>query len=67
MRASGALHLAGILKEKLKDGRPTLEEMRPDHVIRSSVAITILPQGRNILMKRSKEMRFFENILSLDF
>ena len=49
--------------------------MRPDHAIRSSVAITKLPLGRDILKKKKKkrkeqhkgEMRFFENIFSLDF
>ena len=56
----------------------TSEEMRPDHAIKSSVAITKLPLGRDILKKdeekrrkkrrKQKEgkMRFFENIFSLD-
>ena len=40
----------------------TLEETRPDHAIRSSVAITKLPLGRDILKKKNnkkKKMRFF--------
>ena len=46
-----------------------LRWMRPDHAIRSSVAITKLPLGRDILKKKNKkgEMQFFENIFSLDF
>ena len=56
---------------KLPLGRrgPRLEETRQDYAIRSSVAITKLPLGRAILKKKrkNKEMRFFENIFSLDF
>ena len=32
--------LVGYKKAKLRDHGPTLEETRPDHAIRSSVAIT---------------------------
>ena len=33
---------------KPKDRGPTLEETRPGHAVRSSVAITKLPLGRDI-------------------
>ena len=36
-------------------GTPTLEETRPDHAIRSSVAITKLPLGHDILKKKKKK------------
>ena len=36
-------------KKKRKGLGPTLEESWPDHAIRSSVAITKLPLGREIL------------------
>ena len=56
---------------KPKGREPTSEETRPDHAIRSSVAITKLPLCRDILKKKKKkntgEMRFFENIFFLDF
>ena len=48
---------------KLKGHRPTLEEMWPDHAIRSSVAITKLPLGRNIRKKmnlRKEKCDFLE-------
>ena len=38
---------------KLKGHGPTLEETRPDHVIRSSVAITKLPLDHAILKKKN--------------
>ena len=46
-----------------------LEETRLDHAIRSSVAITKLLLGRDVVKKKEQkgEMRFFENIFSLDF
>ena len=34
-----------------------LEETRPDHAIRSSVAITKLPLGRDIWKKKKKNMK----------
>ena len=40
-------------KAKPKGYGPTLEETRPDHAIRSSVAITKLPLGRAILKKKN--------------
>ena len=45
-----------------------LEETRPDHAIRSSVAITKLPsrQPQEEEQQQKGEMRFFENIFSLD-
>ena len=36
---------------------PTLEETRPDHVIRSFVAITKLPLGRDIRKKKKKKKK----------
>ena len=42
------------LKAKLKGHGPMLEETRPDHAIRSSVAITKLPLGRAIRKKKKK-------------
>ena len=36
---------------------PLLEEVRQDHAIRSSVAITKLPLGRNILKKKKKNKK----------
>ena len=42
-------------KAKPKGHGPTLEETRPDHAIRSSVAITKLPLGRDILKKKKKK------------
>ena len=36
---------------------PTLEETRPDHAIRSSVAITKLPLGHDILKKKKKKIK----------
>ena len=39
---------------KPKGDGPTLEETRLDHVIRSSIAITKLPLGRDILKKKKK-------------
>ena len=38
-------------KAKPKGRGPTLEEARPDHAIRSTIAITKLPLGRDILIK----------------
>ena len=43
------------LKAKPKGHGPTLEETRPDHAIRSSVAITKLPLGRDIRKKKKKK------------
>ena len=42
-------------KQKPKCRGPTLEETRPDYAIRSSVAITKLPLGRDILKKKKKK------------
>ena len=42
-------------KAKPKGLGPTLEETRPDHAIRSSIAITKLPLGRDILKKNNKK------------
>ena len=47
MRESGALRWSGR--------GPTLEETRPDHAIRSSVAIAKLPLGRDIRKKKKKK------------
>ena len=44
-------------KAKPKGHGPTLEETRPDHAIRSSVAITKLPLGRDIRKKKKKNMK----------
>ena len=44
-------------KQKPKGHGPTLEETRPDHAIRSSVAITKLPLGCDILKKKKKNMK----------
>ena len=55
---------------KPKGRGPISEETRLDHAIRSSVAITKLPLGRDVVKKKEQqkgEMRFFENIFSLDF
>ena len=42
----------GYHKKQNRRGRgPTLEETRPDHAIRSAIAITKLPLGRDILTK----------------
>ena len=60
-------------KAKLKGRGPMLEEMRPDHAIRNSIAITKLPLCCNILKKKKKnknnkkEKCIFENIFFLDF
>ena len=43
-------------KAKPKGRGPMLEETRPDHGIRSSVAINKLPLGRDILKKKKKKM-----------
>ena len=51
------------LKAKPKGRGPTLEETQPDCAIRSSVTITKLPLGRDILKKKEK----CKNIFSLDF
>ena len=55
---------------KMKGYGPTLEEKRPDHDIRSSVAITKLPLGHDILKKKNnnnkkKEKCDFLNIIFL--
>ena len=44
-------------KAKWKGHGPTLEEARPDHAIRSSVAITKLPLGRDIRKNRKKKKK----------
>ena len=51
---------------------PTLEETRPDHAIRSSVAITKLPLGRDIRKKKKMNNKRRRNAIkkkkiSLDF
>ena len=48
-------------KTKPKGRGPMLEKTRPDHAIRSSVAIT------KLLLGRDGEMQFFENMFSLNF
>ena len=55
MRSSGVLRLLGTIKNKPKGHGPTLEEMRLDHVIRSSVTINKLPLGCAILKKKKKK------------
>ena len=47
--------LVGYKEAKPKGPGPTLEETRPDHAIRSSVAITKLPLCRDILTKKKKK------------
>ena len=42
-------------KAKSKGHGPTLEETRPNHTIRSSVAITKLPLGRAIRKKKKNK------------
>ena len=44
-----------LVRAKPKGRGPTLEETWPDHAIRSSVAITKLPLGRDILKKEEEE------------
>ena len=47
--------LVGTIKRKKEESGPTLEETRPDHAIRNSVAITKLPLGHDMLKKRKKK------------
>ena len=47
--------LVGYNKKQNRKSRPTLEETQPDHAIRSFVAITKLPLGCDILMKKNKK------------
>ena len=68
---SGALRWSGTIKSKTEG---MLEETQPDHAIRSSVAITKLPLGRDILKKKKNkqqqqkgEMLFFIWIFFLTF
>ena len=51
---SGALHWSGTIKSKTEESWTygPMEEMRPDHAIRSSVAITKLMLGHAILNKK---------------
>ena len=49
-----ALRLSGTIKGKTEGRGPTLEEMRPDHAIKSSVAITKLPLDWDILKKKKR-------------
>ena len=51
---SGALRWSGTIKSKTEG---MLEETRPDHAIRSSVAITKLPLGRDILKKKKNKQQ----------
>ena len=52
-------------KKKRKGHGPTLVETRPDHAIRSSVAITKLPLGRDIRKNLKKEKCDFLKIFFL--
>ena len=54
MKTSGALRWSGTIRSKTEGHGPKLEETRPDHAIRSSVAITKLPLVRAILNKKEK-------------
>ena len=60
-------------KAKPKGRGRTLEETRPDHAIRISVAITkstvrlCHPEEEEEQQQKKGEMRFFENNFSLDF
>ena len=48
--------LVGYIKKQKRRGRgPTLEETWPDYGIRSSVAITKLPLGLDILKKNNNK------------
>ena len=49
--------MSGTIKSNAKDRGPALQEMRPDHAIRSSIAITKLPLGRDILKKKKKKKK----------
>ena len=51
MRESGALRWSGTITSKTEGSWTSLEETRPDHAIRSSVAITKLQLGRDIRKK----------------
>ena len=68
--AHGALRWSGTIKAKPKCRGPTMEEMRLDHAIRSSVAITKLPLGRDILKKKNNKKEkcdFLKIFFLLDF
>ena len=60
MRESGALRWSGPKQAKRKGRGPTLEEMRTDHAIRSSVAITKLPLGRDIRKEMNLKKEKYE-------
>ena len=62
-------------KQNWRDG-PTLEETRPDHAMRNSLAITKLPLGRDTRKKKKEEeeqqqqigeIQFFEKKIFLFF
>ena len=64
---------SGTIKSKTEGLWTTLKETRPDHAVKSSVAITKLPLGRDILKneQQNREMkcdflviRFFFNFLA---
>ena len=52
MRASGALRWSGTITSKTEGSWTYVGRNGPDHAIRSSVAITKLPLGRDILKKK---------------
>ena len=54
MRAPGALRWSGTIKSKTE---PMLEETRPDHAIRGSVAITKLPLNCDIRKKKKENKK----------
>ena len=56
-RACRVFHLSGTIKSKTEGSWTyvhTLEEARPDHAIRSAIAITKLLLGHDILTKKKK-------------
>ena len=54
---SEVFRLWGIIKTKPKGHGPTLEEVWPDHPIRSSIAIFKLPLGCDILKKNNNKKK----------
>ena len=59
--------LVGYNKKKNRRVVPTLEKMQPDHAITSSVAITKLPLGREILKKKNNNKKEKCNFLKIIF
>ena len=60
---SGVLSWSVQQKAKPYGRRPMWEETRPDHAMRSSVAITKLPLGRDIPKNKKKEKCDFLKII----